>query len=471
MPQMITMTPEFWTPQGEAEGRYRDFPVRVFGGIPGERGAVKVIAKGDHVAYGTWQGSERQDPHRVEPRCDRYHLCGGCPMMHLDTAGQARARREMVRQELVTAGLKDIVVGELIPCPDGDEGFRHIIKLGVGYSEQGALRVGAWGRRTRTVVPIPKCNVAAPILRFVMGTIAHQVRELEIKPYEVERDTGVLRAIVLRASRTTGEVLVTIVAGNRIKALDEMAENIGAAAREVTGVVLHINDVPGNAIFYRDEAGGVPVQILHGKPWIEDELDGVVYRIGPGDFFQTNPATAGVLYKHTIEALGLTDGEPVVDLYCGVGGFALPAARATGWALGVEEVDGAVLAAREAAKRNGLNAEFMAGKVEELLPQVKARLPDARPVVIVNPARRGLEPGVGKALLELKPRRIAYISCNPRAMARDLLEFQEAGYQVGPVALFDMFPHTAHVETAVILRDPAAEGFVRRAPRRSRAPK
>jgi hypothetical protein len=78
---------------------------------------------------------------------------------------------------------------------------------------------------------------------------------------------------------------------------------------------------------------------------------------------------------------------------------------------------------------------------------------------------------VGKALLELKPRRIAYISCNPRAMARDLIEFQEAGYQVGPVALFDMFPHTAHVETAVILRDPAAEGFVRRAPRRSRAPK
>lgn len=471
MAVIIQYTPDHWTPAGEAEGIYKDVPVRLFGGIPGERAIAKVQHRGEHLATATWQESATPDPHRVEPRCDRYHMCGGCPLMHLDTEGQADARRLMVRTELIEAGLGEVPVLPLEPCPDGDEGFRHVIKLGVGYSDQGALRVGAWGRRSRTIVPIPKCHVAAPILRFVMATVAHQIRELEIKPYDDERDTGVIRSVVLRASKSTGEVLVTIVAGNRIKALDTLAENISASATEVVGVVLHLNDDPGNAIFRRDETGAVVVQILQGRPWIDETLDGIVYRIGPGDFFQTNPSTAGVLYRRTIDALALQPGEPVVDLYCGVGGFALPAARVTGWALGVEEVDGAVLAARDAAKRNNLSAEFMAGKVESLIPAIHARIPDGRPVVIVNPARRGLEPGVGRQILSLKPRRIAYISCNPRALARDLVEFRDAGFEIGPIELFDMFPHTAHVEAMVVLRDPTAEGYVRRAPRRSRAGK
>ena len=469
MGQHVTLTPDRWTPQGEAEGRFRGHPVRVWGGIPGEVAEIKLVTPGERAHLATWQRADKPDPHRVTPRCDRYHICGGCPLMHLDTAGQHAAQRSMVLDALREDGLSDVIVRPVTPCPSGDEDYRHEIKLGVGWSEQGALRVGALGKRSRTIVPIPRCHVVAPILRFLMGTVAHHVRDLDLRPYDPERDTGVLRAVVLRASRSTGEVLVTIVAGKRIKQLDALAEAIAAAAREVVGVLLHVNDTTGVALYMRDPDGTIPVSVISGRSWVEDSLNGLTSHIGPEDLFPSNPAMAEVVYRETIDGLDLRPSEPVLDLFAGVGGYALPAARITGWALGVEAVEGAVTAAREAAKRNNVPAEFLVGSAETLMPTLLARLGDARPVTIVNAGRKGLEPASGQGILALRPRRMAYISSNPRAMAHDLRRLREAGLEIGPVHLYDSFPHTAHVEASVILRAPDAEGFVRRAPRRTRA--
>ncbi|MFT7519910.1 MAG: 23S rRNA (uracil1939-C5)-methyltransferase, partial [Kiritimatiellia bacterium] len=189
-------------------------------------------------------------------------------------------------------------------------------------------------------------------------------------------------------------------------------------------------------------------------------------RIGPGDFFQTNPSTADVLYRRTIELLDLQQDEAFLDLYCGVGGLALQGARKTGWAMGIEEVEGAVLHARDAARRNGLSAQFLCGEVREELPQVQKLLGNRGCAISVNPARRGLEEDVIEGIVALKPSRVAYISCNPRAFARDLQAFREAGLEIGEVELFDMFPNTAHVECLVVLRDPTVSQGKVRAPRR-----
>lgn len=469
MPGYIEVTPERWSHTGEAEIRRGSRTLRIWSGIPDELCRAKLQYEGEHQSTANWREAHKAHPNRVEPRCEKYHTCGGCPLMHLDPDGQARARRWLVRDALAEQGLSEVEVGEVVPSPDGADDFRHVIKLGIGYSDQGALRVGAWGRRSRTIVPIPNCNVAAPKLRYVMGTIAHWVRKLDLRPFDFDSNKGILRAIVLRSSRATGEVVVTIAAAKRIRALDELAEQIVVNAREVKGVVLHLNDEPGNAIFAHDENGAVPYTVLVGQPVLEDSLNGISYTIGPGEFFQTNPGMAEVLYQETIDRLGLQLGEPVLDLYCGVGGFALPAARRTGWALGVEEIAGAVETAKDAARRNSVPAEFMAGKVNEVLEQLRPRLADVRPVIIVNPARRGLEDGVIERILALKPRRLAYISCNPRALARDLVQLRAGGLEIGPVALYDMFPNTAHIESVALLRAPDAEGLVRRAPRRVKA--
>jgi 23S rRNA (uracil1939-C5)-methyltransferase len=336
----------------------------------------------------------------------------------------------------------------------------------VGYSDHGRIRVGAWGRNTRTIVPIPECHVAAVPLRRTMATVAHFVRELNIRPYNPETDEGILRAVVLRGSRTHREVHVMLVAGRRIRALQDLAEAITASNSEIVGVALHLNDDIGNALYERSPSGAVPFMPLRGRMHLEEELDGVTYRIGPGDFFQTNPGMAEVLYRETLDRLDLSEGIPLVDLYCGVGGLALQGAKRTGWALGIEELEGAVEQARGAARRNKLKAEFMAGRVEDALEEAGQRLMGSRPVVTVNPARRGLEDGVVEQITALAPRRVAYISCNPQALARDLVRFREAGMQIGPVALYDMVPNTAHVESVVVLSAPDADGPARRAPRR-----
>ncbi len=462
----LRVIPERWMPRGEVETQWAGRPLMVWQGIPGEKALVKVEHQGLNQILGRWVGSPEPHPHRVEPVCDKYTTCGGCPLMHLDAHGQADARRQLVRAGLDQAGLSDVRVGEFHKSPGTLREFRHIIKVAVGYADSGRIRVGAWGRRNRHVIPIPDCHVATPGLRKVMAAFAHHVIDMNIHPFDAVTGQGVLRVAVMRASRSTGEVLVTLVAGRHVRELDELAERLASSATNVAGVWLHINDGPGNAIFTRGDSGVVGVTPLVGKPTIDEVQNGISYKVGSGDFFQTNPALAEILSARTIEALRLEPGNAFVDLYCGVGGLALQGARVSGWALGVEEVDGAVARAKEAARFNKIQAEFTTGKVEDVLPEIAKRLAGRSPILSVNPARRGLEPGVVEAIVALKPRRIAYISCNPRAMGRDLALFREAGFEIGEVEMFDMFPNTAHVECLVILEGAPDTGDARRGPQR-----
>jgi 23S rRNA (uracil1939-C5)-methyltransferase len=457
-----------YLPRGEAETTYQGSPLVIWQGIPGEKAVVRIEHRGANHIHGRFVDSPEPHPHRVDPSCDKVSSCGGCPFMHLNPAGQEAARRSLVQEALAEHGLTDVEVGAFHRSPSGLRDFRHVIKVAVGHSDEGRIRVGAWGRRNRHVIPIPDCSVSAPVLRKVMASFAHHVIDLQLHPFEPETGEGVLRVAVLRASRTTGEVLVTLVVGKAIRELRDLAERLAADEPAIAGVWLHINDGPGNAIFTRDGEGVVGVKPLGGRGEIEETMNGVRYRVGPGDFFQTNPAMAEVLYQRTLERLELVEGTPFLDLYSGVGGLALQAARTTGWSLGIEEVEGAVQRARDAALLNRLPAEFLAGRVEDVLPEAMRRIEGTRPVVAVNPARRGLEPGVVDAILALDPQRVAYISCNPRAMARDLALFRAGGLEPGPVELFDMFPNTAHVEALVVLEGRASRPgeSVRRAPRR-----
>jgi 23S rRNA (uracil1939-C5)-methyltransferase len=457
--------PQAWSPRGEAIIEREGRSLLLWEGIPGEKAVARVEHEGQHQTYAKWRGSPEPSADRVKPSCPKFHSCGGCAWMHLSPAGQEGAHAALIRAALDKEGLTDVAIAPLVPSPDGQRNFRHVVKMGVGHSDEGHIKLGAWGRGGRHIIPVPDCEVAAPILRKVMDALAYHAIGLELHPFEPETGRGVLRVAVIRASRTTGEVLITLVAGKQVAALNDLAEAVAQQVNQVVGVWLHLNDGEGNAIFSRDGGGLVGVKPLVGKGQIEEKLNGLTYRIGPGDFFQTNPGMAEVLYARTVDRLGLAEGVPFVDLYCGVGGITLLGAQKTGWALGVEEVEGAVLRARDAASFNRVNAEFVADGVIHVLPDVAKRLQGVRPVVAVNPARRGLEDGVPDAILTLQPRRIGYISCNATTMARDLVVFKEAGYTIGAVEPFDMFPNTPHVECLTVLEGPEGEAE-RRGPRR-----
>jgi 23S rRNA (uracil1939-C5)-methyltransferase len=460
------VTPDSWLPRGEASCSRIRPPTAVWQGIPGEKCKIHVYAPGKNRSLARWEGAVgRPSPHRVEPPCPRYSVCGGCPWMHVDAEGQGQGRLDLVRIAYDLHGLAEHAPRQLRACPDGHDGYRHLMKLAVGRSDQGRPRVGAFGRSTRNVVPIPGCRVLAPALQETMKLVAHLVIEQDIWPWDPERERGVLRYVIVRQSRASGKQLVTLVGARRSPKYSDLAQALVQQQGAITGVHLHLNSSPGNALFEPAEDGGIPTVRLEGDRTIEESVAGLRLPIGAGDFFQTNPAVAELIIRDLEEQLS---GEhAVVDLYSGVGGLTLAAARRAGWALGVEAVQTAVDRARGAASLNGVPAEFLAGEVLEQLPEIRRRLAGRAPVVVVNPARRGLEPGVVEGLVQLGTARLIYISCNPVSQARDLAELLERGFSVEHSRAYDMFPNTPHVEVMAVLKGPAVDAPQVRPPRRT----
>ncbi len=463
------VTPRAWNNRGEAVDFTQRPTVAVWRGIPGETARVKVVHRGQHRVQTRWISADQPDASRVEPPCDRYDLCGGCPLMHLDAEGQADARWEIVRGQLDLHGLQDVPVEGVVPSPDGLGDFRTSLRLVFGFSGRGGIRMGAPGRGTRQPIPIPTCLVVTEELRRLMRTLAGRVIDLEIWPWESE-DRGLLRYAVARQSRATGEILLTLVAGRKDRLLSRLADELTQRLDNLVGVHLHLNNDPGNAFFDRDEDGEVRTRNLLGQDFIVDRLAEVDFRIGPGDFFQTNPALADRLMRDVVALAEPAEGVPVVDAYSGVGGFALALANHTGWALGIEGLGGAVRRARESASAQRIPAEFVHAPVLDALGDVKKRLAGRRPVVIVDPARRGLEEGVVEGLHGLDPERLILVSCNAAALARDLAAFRALGWQIEKVRPYDMFPNTPHVELVTRLRpaDGGARDEAPRGPRRRR---
>lgn len=462
-----SVTPDAWMPRGEALCSDTRPPLAVWQGIPGEHCKVHVYAPGNNRGLARWEGAVgKPHPSRVSPPCGRYSVCGGCPWMHLNAEGQAKARLELVRDAYALHGLGAFAPTELRGSPDGLEGYRHLVKLAVGRSDQGHPRVGAFGRSTRNVVPIPNCPVITPTLREAMRTVAHLVIEQDIWPWDPERGRGVLRYVVMRQSRSAGKVLVTLVGARKSPKFADLALALTQKLGSVAGVHLHINRSPGNAMFEPGEDGGIPTVRLEGDRTIEEHVAGLRLPIGAGDFFQTNPAVGELIIRDLEEHI--RPDLAVVDLYSGVGGLCLAAARRAGWALGIEVVETAVKRARGAASLNGVPAEFLVGDVASVLPELRRRLAGRPPMVVVNPARRGLEPGVIEGIHALGTQRLVYVSCNAVSQARDLASLVELGFTVEHTRAYDMFPNTPHVELMAVLSAPVGQSATSARPPRRR---
>jgi 23S rRNA (uracil1939-C5)-methyltransferase len=298
-----------------------------------------------------------------------------------------------------------------------------------------------------------------------MGAIAHHIIDLDVWPYTIEDGRGLLRYVVLRHSRAHDQVLVTLVSARHAGILDRLARRIMQSIAPAVGVQLHLNDRPTNAIFDHAE-GDAGFRLLGGRPTVEEHLAGQRFALGPGDFFQANPAMAERIVGDVMDALEPMADRPVVDLYCGVGAFTLPLAHRHGRALGIERSPGAVDRAKDNARLNHAPAEFLAGPVGDRLSEAVRRFAGQAPVVVVDPARRGLDPDVAEQLSALRPSALAYISCNPRSLARDLSVLLQEGWVLRSLAAYDMFPQTAQVELFALLEPRSAPSIERRASRR-----
>jgi 23S rRNA (uracil1939-C5)-methyltransferase len=422
--------------------------VHVAGALPDERVAAVVEHVSTHgpEAWARLAHVERPSRARRPPACRAFGSCGGCVLQHLDYEAQLAWKRARVGRALAAL---DVTVAPSVPSPR-PLGYRNRSKLVPARPAQagGRLVLGAYAPRSHDVVDTTGCRIAEAPLDDTAAALAALLDEAGVAPYDERTLRGDLRHVVLRANHD-GDVLATWIATRPLTDGPALARAFRAARPEVVGVVEHVNSGRGNAIFAPETDNN---RTLDGSATIEDRVDvagaTVRLRLSSGAFFQANRDVAALAYTAIVGALSPRPGERVVDAYCGVGGIALALARAGATdVLGIEVHDGAVADAVASAALTGVTgARFVAGDVASRIAAL-----DRADLVVVNPPRKGCAPKVLAEVVRLAPRAIAYLSCDPDTLARDLAWLAGHGYRPTDVTPYDMLPHTPHVEALAIV--------------------
>jgi 23S rRNA (uracil1939-C5)-methyltransferase len=420
--------------------------VHVAGALPDETVTATLTHLSPHRAEG-WAGLDRvveASPWRRQPVCPAFGACGGCVLQHLDYPAQLAFKTARVKAALAQhALLRAVPVADCVASPRS-LGYRNKAKLVYGAAPgAGEPVLGAYAPRSHRVVNLAGCRVSEPALTAVGDSLRGLLLEAGVAPYDEQRLTGDLRHVILRANHR-GAVLVTLVSAQRgWPAAERIAELLTEAHPEVVSVVQNVNPGRGNAIYGDQEV------TLQGTGWLEDAIGPVRLRLSSRSFLQANREVAALAYQAIAEALALGPGDRVVDAYAGVGGIALTLAPRAGEVIGIEEHEGAVADAAASATLNRIeNARFVAGDAAARLKEEIGRAH----AVVLNPPRKGCSAQVLGAVVRLAPRAIAYLSCDPETLARDLAVLADAGYRTGSVTPFDMLPHTPHVEALAILQ-------------------
>jgi len=285
------------------------------------------------------------------------------------------------------------------------------------------------------------CIIQEKVSDEVMSLVKQKANELGIQPYDETHHKGVLRHVIIRYGRTTGEVMVILVTRTNdvphiMELIDVLKENI----KGLTSIIHNVNKQKTNVIM------GEKTTTLWGRDVIYDSIGDIRFAISARSFYQVNPVQTEVLYRKALEYAQLTGEESVVDAYCGIGTISLFLAQKAKKVYGVEIVEQAIEDAKQNAELNGIdNAEFEAGPAEVVIPKWHKEGKKAD-VIVVDPPRKGCDEALLTTILAMKPKRVVYVSCNPGTLARDLRVLEDGGYRTVEVQPVDMFPQTSHVE-------------------------
>jgi 23S rRNA (uracil1939-C5)-methyltransferase len=282
-----------------------------------------------------------------------------------------------------------------------------------------------------------------------LETILDFMDQYHITAYQEKQHKGLVRHILIRVGKHTGQVMVCLVVnGEKLPQSDQLVKRLLDVNPRITSICLNQNTEKTNRIM------GTQGDVLYGKSYIEDTIGGILYRISPLSFYQVNPEQTEKLYNTVLEYADLSGGEVVWDLYCGIGTISLFLAGKAAKVCGVEIVPQAVEDARCNARINGFrHVEFFEGAAENVVPEQYEKSGGAlhADVVTIDPPRKGCDEKLLETIIHMRPQKIVYVSCDPATLARDLKYLTGHGYQLRRVRACDMFGHSAHVETIVLL--------------------
>ena len=385
-------------------------------------------------------------PDRIEPACPVARQCGGCQLQAMSYESQLKFKENKVYNNLRRiGGFTDI---PFLPIMGMDEPWRYRNKaqFPFGRNKNGEIVTGFYAGRTHDIIPQEDCLLGVEENKKILESIKEYMIENHVAPYEEETHQGLIRHALIRKGFKTGELMVcVIINGKKLPRSEKLVEKL-CRFDGMTSISYSINTDKTNVIL------GKELVNLYGPGYITDYIGDVKYRISPLSFYQVNPVQTEKLYGTALEYAGLTGGEVVWDLYCGIGTISLFLAQKAKKVYGVEIVPQAIDDARENAKLNGLdNVEFFVGKAEEVLPEQYEKNKVYADVIVVDPPRKGCDEQCLNTIVTMAPKRVVYVSCDSATLARDLKMLCEKGYEVEKVRCCDMFGWTTHVETVCLL--------------------
>lgn len=422
-------------------------------GLPGQTVSFRVKKKKKEHAEGTLlEVLERSSLEDAAMTCPQFGLCGGCVCQSMPYENQLEMKREQIKR-LLDSVCQDYLFEGIEASPE-TEGYRNKMELSFGDTcKDGPLMLGMHKRGSfYDITSAADCKMMHSDMRLAAVCVLEHFTERKIPYYHRITHIGILRHLLLRRSRATGELLIALVTSSQKPKLQEQDFlDLAGLTRKLAelpyegrlGGFLHIINDSVADVVQSDET-----RVLYGSPVITETLLGLHFEITPFSFFQTNSAGAEVLYRVVRDYIGETDGRLVFDLYSGTGTIAQMLAPAAEEVVGVEIVEEAVEAAKKNAAANGLsNCRFLAGDVLRVLDEIEEK-PD---LIILDPPRDGIHPKALPKILQYQVPKIVYVSCKPTSLARDYAAFAEAGYRMIKAKAVDMFPGTSGIECVALM--------------------
>lgn len=436
----LTVTFTDLSHDGAGVAKVEGYTLFVPGGLPGELAEVKVVKTKKGYGFAKLIRLLETSEERVEPPCEIFDRCGGCQIQHLSARGQSAFKHKMVTDALERlGGLSDIKIHPVLSM-EHPWNYRNKASVPVA-SREGEFIAGFYQKRSHFIVDMDHCLITDPTVDEVIQAVKRIAKDSGIEPYDEESRKGILRHIIVRIGKKTGEVMVVLVTKSdelpfRKRFIKELPEQFP----QIKSIALNINKKRTNTIF------GEETRLLWGRETITDTIGSVKFAISPRSFYQINPDQTRVLYEKALEYAQLEGHETVMDAYCGIGTISLFLAQKAGKVYGVEIVPEAIEDARINAELNKLtNVQFEVGAAEEVIPALYKQGITAD-VVVVDPPRKGCDLALLQTILEMKPKRVVYVSCNPATLARDLRVLEDGGYKTLEVQPVDMFSQTTHCE-------------------------
>lgn len=443
--------------EGKSIARVDDMVVFIPYGAPGDVVNIKLDKKKRSYAEAHIVDMVKPSPDRVTPACEHFGVCGGCKWQHIPYESQLRYKRDQVVDALTR--IAKVEIPEVNPTLGSKETFCYRNKLEYTFSckcwitfedlrsgreiaNRNALGFHIPGAFDK-VLDIKKCWLQDDLSNRIRLFVRQYALAKGYEFYDIKAQQGLMRTLMVRIASTGEVMLIVVFARPEQEKIDDMMGAIVAEFPEITSLLYVVNQKVNDTIADQE------VITYRGRDYINEEMEGLQFRIGPKSFYQTNSLQAYELYKVARRMACLKPDDLVYDLYTGTGTIANFVARQVKKVVGIEYVPEAIADAKLNSEVNGIdNTIFFAGDMKDVLTDGFIAEHGRPNVMIIDPPRAGMHEDVVNVILNARPERIVYVSCNPATQARDLA-LMDSLYRVEEVQPVDMFPHTHHVENVV----------------------